>query len=69
MPSTLMPTTEVPATEIRLLTAGLPESRRVLARYDCVLRSKCSQGSVSDDLPVERVATVRCVPVSSVGPG
>ena len=39
---------------MRLLTAGLRESRRVLARNDCVLRSECSQGRVFDDLHVER---------------
>ena len=54
---------------MRLLTAGLRESRRVLARSDCVLRSECSQGRVFDDLHVERAAAVRCVPVSSDGPG
>ena len=54
---------------MRLLTAGLRERRRVLVRYDCVLRSKCNQGRVFDDLHVERVAAVRCVPVSSGGPG
>ena len=69
MPLMLMPTTEEPATEMRLLTDGLRESWRVLARNDCVLRSECSQGRVFDDLHVECAAAVRCVPVSSDGPG
>ena len=45
---------------MRMLTAGLLESRRVLLRYNCVLRS--------DDLHLQRAAAVRCVPVSSDGP-
>ena len=69
MPLTLMPTTEESATEVRLLNVVLRESRHVLALYNCVRRRECSQGRVFDDLHVERAAAVRCVPVSSYGPG
>ena len=54
---------------MKLLTAGLRDSRCVLARCNCVLRKECSHGRAFDDLHAERAAAVRCVPVSSDGPG